>query len=143
MSRVVVPPNSLSGSASPPGTGLNLRWRPLIRPRNAATYPAATLNSDCGRGLAPKDAASMGRGDKPLLDFSSKEHSIGGITMHPLRKLRESGKPTPAQVSELLAENIVFNSPILVRPIEGRQVIRGDFRSVELYAWFRYLYSRV
>ena len=32
--------------------------------------------------------------------------------MHPLRKLRESGNPTPAQVSELLAENIVFNSPI-------------------------------
>ncbi len=43
--------------------------------------------------------------------------------MHPLRKLRESGKPTPAQVSALLAENIVFNSPILVRPIEGREVI--------------------
>jgi len=39
--------------------------------------------------------------------------------MHPLRKLRESGKTTAAQVSELLAENIVFNSPILVRPIEG------------------------
>jgi hypothetical protein len=43
--------------------------------------------------------------------------------MHPLRKLRESGNPTPAQVSELLAKNIVFNSPILVRPIEGREVI--------------------
>jgi hypothetical protein len=45
--------------------------------------------------------------------------------MHPLRKLRESGNPTPAQVSELLAENIVFNSPILVRPIEGREVNAG------------------
>lgn len=51
--------------------------------------------------------------------------------MHPLRKLRESGKPTPAQVSELLAENIVFNSPILVRPIEGREVIAATIgRSV-------------
>ena len=47
--------------------------------------------------------------------------------MHPLRKLRESGNPTPAQVSELLAENIVFNSPILVRPIEGRDVIAAIF----------------
>jgi hypothetical protein len=47
--------------------------------------------------------------------------------MHPLRKLRESGKPTPAQVSELLAENIVFNSPILARPIEGREVIAAIF----------------
>src|SRR5260221_11769723 len=69
----------------------------------------------------------MGREDKPLLDFSGKEHSIGGITMHPLRKLRESGNPTPAQVSQLLAENIVFNSPILVRPIEGREVIAAIF----------------
>ena len=47
--------------------------------------------------------------------------------MHPLRKLRESGKPTAAQVSELLAENIVFNSPILVRPIEGREVVAAIF----------------
>src|SRR5207247_10062204 len=47
--------------------------------------------------------------------------------MHPLRKLRESGKPTPAQVSALLAEHIVFNSPILVRPIEGREVIAAIF----------------
>src|SRR5580693_4394213 len=47
--------------------------------------------------------------------------------MHPLRKLRESGKPTAAQVSELLAENIVFNSPILVRPIEGRDVCAAIF----------------
>src|SRR5258707_14055425 len=47
--------------------------------------------------------------------------------MHPLRKLRESGKPTPAQVSELLAENAVFNSPILVRPIEGREVVAEIF----------------
>lgn len=39
--------------------------------------------------------------------------------MHPLRKLRESGKPTLAQISELLAENIIFNSPILARPIQG------------------------
>ena len=43
--------------------------------------------------------------------------------MHPFRKLRQSSKPTAARVSELLAENIVFNSPILVRPIEGREVI--------------------
>jgi hypothetical protein len=39
--------------------------------------------------------------------------------MHPLRKLREGGTATPAQVSALLAENVVFNSPILVRAIEG------------------------
>ena len=47
--------------------------------------------------------------------------------MHPLRKLRESGNPTPARVSELLAENVVFHSPILVRPIEGREVCAAIF----------------
>jgi hypothetical protein len=47
--------------------------------------------------------------------------------MHPLRKLREAGHPTPAQVSELLAENVVFNSPILARSIEGRDVVAAIF----------------
>ena len=47
--------------------------------------------------------------------------------MHPLRKLRESGKPTLAQISELLAENIVFKSPILARPIQGRELIAPIF----------------
>ncbi len=47
--------------------------------------------------------------------------------MHPLRKLRESGHPTAAQVSELLAENIVFNSPLLIRPIDCREVIAAIF----------------
>jgi len=47
--------------------------------------------------------------------------------MHPLRKLRESGRATAAQVSALLAENVVFNSPILVRPIEGREVVAAIF----------------
>ena len=47
--------------------------------------------------------------------------------MHPLRKLRESGNATPAQVSALLAENVVFNSPILVRSIEGREPVAAIF----------------
>ena len=47
--------------------------------------------------------------------------------MHPLRKLRESGHATPAQVSALLAENVVLNSPILVRPIEGRETVAAIF----------------
>jgi hypothetical protein len=49
------------------------------------------------------------------------------MTMHPLRKLRESGKPTADQIKELLADNIIFNSPILVRPVEGRDVIASIF----------------
>jgi hypothetical protein len=47
--------------------------------------------------------------------------------MHPLRELRESGQPTPAQVRELLADEVVFNSPILARSIEGADVIAAIF----------------
>ena len=47
--------------------------------------------------------------------------------MHPLRKLREAGKYTPAQMGELLTENVVFNSPILIRPVEGREVCAAIF----------------
>lgn len=47
--------------------------------------------------------------------------------MHPLRKLRESGSATPAQVSPLLAEDVVFNSPILARSIRGREPIAAIF----------------
>ena len=91
------------------------------------THPGYSIQRIAVEGEFPKMprrwAARVG-----LCSISnSKEYSTGGITMHPLRKLRESGKPTPAQVSELLAENIVFNSPILVRPIQGREVIAAIF----------------
>jgi len=46
--------------------------------------------------------------------------------VHPLRKLRESGKPTAAQVSELLAENVVSTARS-DRPIEGREVVATIF----------------
>ena len=47
--------------------------------------------------------------------------------MHPLRKLRESGQSTPARVSALLADDVVFNSPILARSIQGRDVVPAIF----------------
>jgi hypothetical protein len=47
--------------------------------------------------------------------------------MHPLRKLREAGKPTFDQIHALLAENIKFNSPILARPLEGREECAAIF----------------
>ncbi len=43
--------------------------------------------------------------------------------MHPLRKLRESADTTPAAVSNLLAENVVFHSLALVRAVEGREKV--------------------
>ena len=47
--------------------------------------------------------------------------------MHPLRKLREAGKPTAAQIAELLAEDVVFHSPMLVRSVQGRELCAAIF----------------
>src|SRR5262245_45979469 len=43
--------------------------------------------------------------------------------MHPLRKLREAGPPTPEQVAAILAENVVMHSPVLILPIVGRELV--------------------
>jgi hypothetical protein len=43
--------------------------------------------------------------------------------MHPLRKLREEGPPTPEQVAAILADDVVMHSPVLIRPIIGRDVV--------------------
>lgn len=43
--------------------------------------------------------------------------------MHPLRKLREAGPPNVEQVAVILAEHVVFNSPVLIRPLEGRDAV--------------------
>ena len=43
--------------------------------------------------------------------------------MHPLRKLREAGLPTPEQAAAILAENVVMHSPVLIKPIVGRELV--------------------
>lgn len=43
--------------------------------------------------------------------------------MHPLRKLREAGAPSPEQVAAILAENVVMHSPVLIKPILGRELV--------------------
>ncbi|HLZ66285.1 MAG TPA: hypothetical protein VKQ29_08640 [Aliidongia sp.] len=43
--------------------------------------------------------------------------------MHPLRRVRELPAPSFEQVAAVLAENVVFNSPLLVRPIVGRDAV--------------------
>ena len=47
--------------------------------------------------------------------------------MHPLRRLREQGAATPAQYAELLAEDVVFHSPIFVKAVVGRDVVAAIF----------------
>jgi hypothetical protein len=43
--------------------------------------------------------------------------------MHPFRKLREAGPPTPQQAATILAGNVVMHSPVLVKPIIGRELV--------------------
>jgi hypothetical protein len=47
--------------------------------------------------------------------------------MHPLRKLFEAGPNTIAKFEALLAENAVFHSGVLVRPVEGREKVAAMF----------------
>src|SRR5262249_43301253 len=43
--------------------------------------------------------------------------------MHPFRKLREAGPPTPQHAAAILAENVVMHSPVLIKPIVGRNLV--------------------
>ena len=47
--------------------------------------------------------------------------------MHAIRKLRESGHATVADYETILAANVVFHSPVLIRPVEGRTVVAKIF----------------
>ena len=47
--------------------------------------------------------------------------------MHAIRKLRESGNATVADYEKLLAPNVVFHSPVLIRTVEDRAVVAKIF----------------
>jgi len=47
--------------------------------------------------------------------------------LYPLCTLRESVCADPRQFSQLLAENVIFHSPLLVRGVEGRYKVSGVF----------------
>jgi hypothetical protein len=47
--------------------------------------------------------------------------------MHAIRKLRESGHATVADYEKLLALNVVFHSPVLIRTVEGRALVAKIF----------------
>ena len=58
--------------------------------------------------------------------------------MHPLRELpHESAGHTPEQVSLLLAENVVFHSPLLIRPLGGPYGLDSRDRSVGMQPGWR------
>ncbi len=43
--------------------------------------------------------------------------------MHPLPKLRLAGPPSYAQVCEILADDVVMHSPLLIKAIVGRDAV--------------------
>lgn len=43
--------------------------------------------------------------------------------MHPLRALREQGDNTAEEVAELLADDVVFHSPIFAKAVEGKDAV--------------------
>jgi len=47
----------------------------------------------------------------------------GTPIMHPFRKLREAGPPTPEEAAAILAKNVVMHSPVLIKPIVGRELV--------------------
>jgi hypothetical protein len=47
--------------------------------------------------------------------------------MHAIRKLRESGHATAADYEAILAANVVFHSPVLIRAVEGRAAVAKIF----------------
>jgi len=47
--------------------------------------------------------------------------------MHPLRSLREAGAASVAQYAALLAEDVVFHSPVFVKAVEGRDTVAAIF----------------
>ena len=51
-------------------------------------------------------------------------------------------KRTAAQVGEVLAENVVFNGAILVRPIEGRDLVAAIFAHTTFLRWARTMDGR-
>jgi hypothetical protein len=43
--------------------------------------------------------------------------------MHPIRKLRESGRATAEEFAALIAQDVVMHSPLLIQAIKGRDAV--------------------
>src|SRR5215831_16205833 len=43
--------------------------------------------------------------------------------MHPFRKLQERGPMTAAQAAVILNENVVMHTPVLTKPVVGRELV--------------------
>jgi hypothetical protein len=54
--------------------------------------------------------------------------------LHPLRALRESGSSDASHFAPLLAENVIFPSPLMVRAVEGRYNV-SRVLATESLAW--------
>src|ERR1700737_3046995 len=110
-----VPPAIPLGTVSAKGTiGHPLRWFELLSCASPASRDKGGKRTE-RRSKDHREAGSgLNRSEEPF-------------TMHAIRKLRESGHATVADYEKLLAPNVVFHSPVLIRTAEGRAVVAKIF----------------
>src|SRR5262249_40298836 len=119
--------NASSYAATGPrikGTGRG----PEARRRRVCRADARVESSDdprFNRLHTPKDSRMESDIALPIHDRAAflKATGEGTHLMHPLRRLREAGPPTPEQAAAILAENVVMHSPVLIKPIIGRELV--------------------
>jgi len=109
-----VPPAIPLGTVSAKGNiGHPLRWFELLSCASASRHKRGKRTER--RSKHHREAGSgLNRSEEPF-------------TMHAIRKLRESGHATIADYEKLLAPNVVFHSPVLIRTAEGRAVVAKIF----------------
>jgi hypothetical protein len=110
-----VPPAIPLGTVSAKGNiGHPLRWFELLSCASPASRDKRGKRTE-RRSKDHREAGSgLNRSEEPF-------------TMHAIRKLRESGHATVADYEKLLAPNVVFHSPVLIRTAEGRAVVAKIF----------------
>jgi hypothetical protein len=88
--------------------------------RNWADPPLCLpLGSDAVQGIANRNALV----ERETATSRPTHWPIGGSSMHPLRRLSEARSKVPCHLVGLLAADVVFHSPVFVRPIVGRDKV--------------------
>src|ERR1700737_2398249 len=91
--------------------------------------PRASSTTQCSKSIpiASTRARSGAQQTSPRSRHRVVNPSKESFTMHAIRKLRESGHATVTDYEKLLAPNVVFHSPVLIRAAEGRAVVAKIF----------------
>src|SRR5207244_1039597 len=86
--------------------------------REAGSLPGVGRFRVRRRGRLPDRRRGHGHFGRRRLSHSE---SVGIV--HPFRKLREAGPMTPAQVAVVLNRDVVMHTPLLIKPLVGRELV--------------------